>query len=97
MAKKQKSKQPFYFSLRDPLFKGSFFVIFGDLDYFKSVVAKKFKGASVDDVTDSFVGLNVRVGDGICEENIIWFNDYKETLFCQRFIVVWRCCKKRRC
>ena len=81
MAKKQKSKQPFYFSLRDPLFKGSFFVIFGDLDYFKSVVSKKFKGASVDDITDSFVGMNVRVGDGICEENIIWFNDYKEWFF----------------
>lgn len=79
--KKQKNNHPFHFSLTDPLFKGYFFVIFGNLDYFKSIVAKKYKGAYIGDVTDVYVGLNLRVSSGVCEENIIWFNDYKEGCF----------------
>lgn len=75
--KKQKSKQPFHFSLTDPMYKGSFFVIFGDLDYFKTILSKKYKGVNVSDVTDMYEGLYITVTDGVVDVGILWFNEFK--------------------
>lgn len=59
------------------MYKGSFFVIFGDLDYFKTILSKKYKGVNVSDVTDMYEGLYITVTDGVIDIGVIWFNEFK--------------------
>lgn len=74
MKKKQKSLPPFSFTVKDPIFFGSFFIIFADSQQCSDILFKRYKVRD-SDINDSFSGLTVEVSNGICSEIVVWFNE----------------------
>jgi hypothetical protein len=74
MKKKQKLLPPFSFTIKDPIFLGSFFIIFADSQRCSDILFKRYKLRD-SSINDSFCGLTIEVSNGICSEVIVWFNE----------------------
>lgn len=70
----KKKLQPFSFTIKDPVFLGSFFIIFADSQRCNDILFKRYKLRD-SSINDSFVGLTLEVSNGICSEVVVWFNE----------------------
>ena len=74
MKKKQKLLPSFSFTIKDPIFFGSFFIIFADSQQCSDILFKRYKLRD-NSINDSFGGLTLEVSNGICSEIVVWFNE----------------------
>ncbi len=70
----KKKLPPFSFTIKDPIFFGSFFIIFADSQRCSDILFKRYKLRD-SGINDSFGGLTLEVSNGICSEIVVWFNE----------------------
>jgi hypothetical protein len=70
----KKKLPPLSFTIKDPIFLGSFFIIFADSQRCSDIIFKRYKLRD-SSINDSFCGLTIEVSNGICSEVIVWFNE----------------------